>query len=115
MRQSWSRMRSLSLLAFLACAVLVVGTYVSSIAYTGKFQSSPEFWLLVLAKFAALVVFAIAWRSDQITERQDRILAQLEDIELRILDYGDKREASGHLTATRVTRTQTGRPIHPVS
>lgn len=115
MRSQWSRMRSLSLLAFLAFAVLIGGTYVSSLAYTGEFQSSPEFWILVLSAFAALLVFAIAWRSDQIAERQDRIIALLEDIELRILDYGDKREASGHITATRVTRTQTGRPIHPVS
>ena len=114
MRTSWSRMRSLSLFAFLVFTVLVGGTYVSSIAYTGEFKSSPEFWLLVLAAFGSLMVFAVALRGDQIVAREERIIAQLEDIELRILDYGDKREASGHVTATRVTHTQTGRRLGPV-
>lgn len=109
MRSSWSRMRSYSVAAFTICVLLGGGHYLSSLLYLDGFKTSPEFWLVVLTGFGCGVAAVCALCRDQIVERQERIMAQLEDIELRILDYGDKREATGHVTAARVTRLQTGR------
>lgn len=110
-----SRMLSISAAAFGTCVLLGGGHCISSLAYTGSWRPSSGFWLMVLAALGSGVVVVSALVRDQIVERQERIMAQLEDIELRILDYGDQREAGGHATATRVTKTQTGRPIRPVN
>lgn len=93
------------------CTMVIAGSTAGSVAYTGQIDTNPIYWLLVFAAAVTWICFFIARTRDKMVQDDENILQRIEDLELRIEDYGDRREVSGHVTALRVTRTQHGRRL----
>jgi len=108
-RTPWSRLRIASLAACLACFLLASAAYISSMYYTGDFDGTAEFWAVFLAGLAAFISFLAALVRDQVVAEVRPLRQYMDDLPLHIMDYGDRREVSGHKLAARVTETQNRR------
>jgi hypothetical protein len=102
MPAQWSRMRLISLIATLFCAGLAGAIYVSSVAYTGDFDGTEEFWLLIFSGVVAAIAYFAAHVRDEIVDHIRPIRQEVDDLPLHIADYGDRREVAGHQLAARV-------------
>lgn len=107
----WSKTRAICLSVAVGCLLVAGFMYTSSRVYTRDFNGNVEFWLFILVGLAGVIGWLITRSRDQVCEKLEENRQRLADLELFVCDYGDKREAAGHVTASRVRTIQQGRRL----
>jgi hypothetical protein len=117
----WSKTRATCFAVAAGCLIIAGFMYTSSRVYTKDFDGNVEFWLFILVGLAAAIGWITARSRDQVCEKLAENRQQIEenrqalsDLQLFICEYGDQREASGHVTASRVSAIQQGRRLSPI-
>lgn len=115
----WSKTRATCFAVAAGCLTIAGFMYTSSRVYMKDFDGTVEFWLFILVGLAAGIGWLIARSRDQVCEKLAENRQQIEenrqqltDLELFVCEYGDKREAAGIVTASRVRTIQQGRRLN---
>lgn len=96
-RTPWTPLRAWSTIGCGTSILTAAGSLAASAAYTGSPDTTDLFWISVAAAIISGSWSAAAYVRDSTTELQRCIQ-----------DYGDRREAAGHVSATRLmSRTLT--------
>ena len=95
-RIPWSRLRYATAALAVACAVVIGAASIASATYTGHIRINEFLGVVYLLGGWSAVAHVCAYTRDHIVTTLTR---RVGDLEARMDDYGERREAVGHVAA----------------